>query len=133
MTQQYIQGDELLIFSLLKLQYHGIIYINYINNHLASSSSSARVVPSLSNLDRHCCTSALALDRALWMSALASCSSSSCSRAPSRSAVRLRISPWIFWRFCKRKHDYFNQRKLLRWLIQEYYLCVIFTISHYNA
>lgn len=60
--------------------------------YFASSSSSARAVPSPSNLARHICTSVLALDSCRCMSDLDSCSSSSCSRRVSMSAFRFLTS-----------------------------------------
>ena len=59
--------------------------------HLASSSSSVRWMASVSYLVLHWATSEFALERARWSSALASISSSYCSRSRSQSC-------WADWR-----------------------------------
>lgn len=55
--------------------------------YLASSSSSVLWMASVSYLVLHCATSAFPLDRARCSSALASCSSSNCSRRRSQSCL----------------------------------------------
>jgi len=64
-----------------------------------SSTSSDLTPPSpLSHFCFQLAASALAFCKRRWRSARPLCSSSSCSRACSRSAFRLRASPWTFWR-----------------------------------
>ena len=61
--------------------------------HLASSSSSVRWMASVSYLVLHCATSELALESERWSSALASVSSSYCSRSRSQSCR----ADWRAW------------------------------------
>lgn len=73
------------IVGFLTQQISHFIKLRCVNSHLASSSSSVRWIASVSYLVLHWATSLLALDMALWSSALASCSSSNCSLSRSQS------------------------------------------------